>query len=474
MTKSTATVTDNQTTIGGTSGSLLPPSVVSIPSVNAAPSAVAVGIAKQVYVSVDSNDGVIRQVGIETLGEEGRKIKSKYGGISMGGLGTATVSKVLDTLLRPNDWQPPRMVVDEYGVSVPGRFFLAQEDVVKLCSRVLDIIKNQPMVLHVRAPIKVFGDLHGQFPDLMRMFAKYGAPMDDGDIETTDYLFLGDFVDRGSFSIETVVLLFALKCQYPNQIHLIRGNHEDVTINGLYGFKDECRRRFQEDPDSQNSVYSMMNLIFEWLPCGAVIDGKILCIHGGIGGSIESVADIESIQRPLRVSQTPVTVLEQKVTDLLWSDPTDSDMQSGVTLNETRDPDGSGRIVKFGPDRVEKFLSSNPPLQLIIRAHECVMDGFERFANGKLITVFSATDYCGHHKNAGALLFVRRDMTVVPKLIYPSQQVMSAVEVGSWDTRSIQLRPPTPPRSLSAAAKYPLNPINSQNFAHSNQKRIAD
>lgn len=87
----------------------------------------------------------------------------------------------------------------------------------------------------------------------------------------------------------------------------------------------------------------------------------------------------------------------------------------GVTANETRDPDGSGRIVKFGPDRVEEFLEKNTPLSMIIRAHECVMDGFERFANGRLITVFSATDYCGHHKNAGALLFVRRDLTIVPK-----------------------------------------------------------
>lgn len=92
-------------------------------------------------------------------------------------------------------------------------------------------------------------------------------------------------------------------------------------------------------------------------------------------------------------------------------------------MNETRDPDGTGRIVKFGPDRVTNFLRDNAPVSMIVRAHECVMDGFERFAGGKLITLFSATDYCGHHKNAGALLFIRRDLTVVPKLIYPSEQV---------------------------------------------------
>ncbi|CAK0789077.1 unnamed protein product, partial [Prorocentrum cordatum] len=86
---------------------------------------------------------------------------------------------------------------------------------------------------------------------------------------------------------------------------------------------------------------------------------------------------------------------EQCVTDLLWSDPSDSDAVQGVTNNETRDPDGTGRIFKFGPDRVDEFLKRNPPLSMIVRAHECVMDGFERFADGKLITVFSATDYCG-------------------------------------------------------------------------------
>merc|ERR1719446_75453 len=127
----------------------------------------------------------------------------------------------------------------------------------------------------------------------------------------------------------------------------------------------------------------------------------------------------------------------------LSSDPSDSDVVTGVTMNETRDPDGTGRIVKYGPDRVEEFLERNSPLSMIIRAHECVMDGFERFANGRLITVFSATDYCGHHKNAGALLFVRRDLTIVPKLIYPVERTLN-----TWDPMIVQQRPPTPPRPV--------------------------
>jgi protein phosphatase len=430
------------------------------------PPVTSVGIAHQVYVSLDK-DPTVRRVGIETLGEESRKVGpvNPFGGVvsaepqSRRALDIAR--KVIDNLLQPTSWRAP----------IPeSKFFMSVSDLNQLCLAVLEVVKNQPMLLELRAPIKIFGDIHGQFPDLMRLFAQYGSPSDvDGDLDAVDYLFLGDFVDRGSFSLETVCLLFALKCKFPNQIHLVRGNHEDATINGLYGFKDECRRRIREDPDSPLSVYNLINALFEYLPCGAVIDGKVLCIHGGIGGSIESLCDIANLPRPLKVSQTPTSQLEQRVTDLLWSDPTDSDVQGGVLSNETRDPDGTGRIVKYGPDRVEKFLNRNSPLQLIVRAHECVMDGFERFAGGKLITVFSATDYCGHHKNAGALLFIKRDLTVVPKLIFPVDR-----SSGTWDNGSIRARPPTPPRGVSDYLFHQPKESSMLSFAHQQLRRFAD
>jgi protein phosphatase len=321
-------------------------------------------------------------------------------------------------------------------------------EVARLVDEATEIFKSEDMCLRLRAPIKVYGDIHGQYQDLMRLFARYKAPSDgdDGDIDSTDYLFLGDYVDRGSFSLETVCLLFALKCRYPQQIHLIRGNHEDPTINSIYGFRDECQRKLREDSEEPDSCWNRFNRAFEWMPVGAVIEDRILCLHGGIGGAINSVQEINDLRRPLHVAQIPQTPLEQRVTDLLWSDPSDSDAITGVTLNETRDPDGTGRIVKYGPDRVQDFLEANAPLSMILRAHECVMDGFERFANGHLITVFSATDYCGHHKNAGALLFVRRDLTIVPKLIYPTDRTMS-----TWDPMVMQQRPPTPPRPVHSS-----------------------
>jgi len=314
----------------------------------------------------------------------------------------------------------------------------------------MEALEQEEMLLRLRVPIKVYGDIHGQYLDLMRLFARYKAPTDgeNGDIDSMDYLFLGDFVDRGSFSLETVCLLFALKIKHPGQIHLIRGNHEDPTINAIYGFRDECRRRLHEETEDPDSCWNKFNRAFEWLPVGAVIEDRILCLHGGIGGSVNVVTEIAQMQRPLHVAQIPQTPFEQRITDLLWSDPSDSDAVTGVTLNETRDPDGTGRIVKFGPDRVEEFLDRNSPMSMIIRAHECVMDGFERFADGRLITVFSATDYCGHHKNAGALLFVRRDLTIVPKLIYPVERTLN-----TWDPMIVQQRPPTPPRPVPRARR---------------------
>jgi len=369
---------------------------------------------------------------------------------SSGGAASGISNFVIENLLQPTTWQPD---------PDPNRFLLHASEVSQLCDQVLEIFKSQDMLLRLRAPIKVYGDIHGQYLDLMRLFARYKAPLEaeNGDIDSMDYLFLGDFVDRGSYSLETVCLLFALKVRYPSQIHLIRGNHEDPTINAIYGFRDECRRRLKEETEDPDSCWNKFNRAFEYLPVGAIIEERILCLHGGIGGSLNVTSEIASMQRPLHVAQIPQTPFEQRITDLLWSDPSDNDSITGVTLNETRDPDGTGRIVKFGPDRVEEFLRRNEPLSMIIRAHECVMDGFERFANGRLITVFSATDYCGHHKNAGALLFVRRDLTIVPKLIYPVERTLN-----TWDPMILQQRPPTPPRPVPRARRLGEDELGQQ------------
>ncbi|OEH78480.1 kelch repeat domain-containing protein serine threonine protein phosphatase protein [Cyclospora cayetanensis] len=422
---------------------------------------------------------LVRRISIDKLEEEGRKINKA--GCSSSASMTLTpaaaravelADRIVRILLRPLLTQDELMNL--FATDAP--FCIPWADVNELCRVVTDIFKEEEMVLNLRAPIKVYGDIHGQYHDLMRLFQLYKMPVEEeeteeylsgsrgpraaapcGDLDSTDYLFLGDYVDRGSHSLETICLLFALKVKYPRQVHLIRGNHEDPAINSLYGFQDECRRRLHEDPNDPASCWRAFNAAFEVLPVAALVEGCVLCLHGGIGGSIHSVAQLEALERPLKVAQVPQTPQEQQVTDLLWSDPTDSDAVLGVAQNEIRDPDGSGRICKFGPDRVHQFLADNR-LSLIIRAHECVMDGFERFAGGKLITLFSATNYCNHHQNAGALLYIRRDLTIIPKLIYPANAMsqyitwcvsvcLSYVYMATRDERMTELRPPTPPRA---------------------------
>ncbi|TYI67342.1 hypothetical protein E1A91_D08G011300v1 [Gossypium mustelinum] len=382
--------------------------------------------------------GMVRQLSIDQFENEGRRV-------SYGTPENATAArklldrqmsissvpkKVIAHLLKPRGWKPP----------VRRQFFLDCNEIADLCESAERIFAAEPTVLQLKAPIKIFGDLHGQFGDLMRLFDEYGSPSTAGDIAYIDYLFLGDYVDRGQHSLETISLLLALKIEYPNNVHLIRGNHEAADINALFGFRIECIERMGE----RDGIWAWhrINRLFNWLPLAALIEKKIICMHGGIGRSINHVEQIESLQRPITMEAGSIVLM-----DLLWSDPTENDSVEGLRPNAR----GPG-LVTFGPDRVMEFCNNND-LQLIVRAHECVMDGFERFAQGHLITLFSATNYCGTANNAGAILVLGRDLVVVPKLIHPLPPAMSSPEASSerhiedtWMQELNANRPPTPTR----------------------------
>ncbi|KAM3303220.1 serine/threonine-protein phosphatase BSL3 isoform X1 [Capsicum chacoense] len=387
--------------------------------------------------------GMVRQLSIDQFENEGRRV-------SYGTPENATAArKLLDRqmsinsvpkkliahLLKPRGWKPP----------VRRQFFLDCNEISDLCDSAERIFASEPTVLQLRAPIKIFGDLHGQFGDLMRLFDEYGSPSTAGDIAYIDYLFLGDYVDRGQHSLETIALLLALKVEYPHNIHLIRGNHEAADINALFGFRIECIERLGE----RDGIWAWhrINRLFNWLPLAALIEKKIICMHGGIGRSINHLEQIESIQRPITMEAGSIVLM-----DLLWSDPTENDSVEGLRPNAR----GPG-LVTFGPDRVMEFCNNND-LQLIVRAHECVMDGFERFAQGHLITLFSATNYCGTANNAGAILVLGRDLVVVPKLIHPIPPPSSpenSPERHLEDTWMQELnanRPPTPTRGRPQVA----------------------
>lgn len=338
--------------------------------------------------------------------------------------------KIISQLLRPRNWKAP----------ANRRFFLDSYEVGELCYAAEQIFMHESTVLQLKAPVKVFGDLHGQFGDLMRLFDEYGFPSTAGDITYIDYLFLGDYVDRGQHSLETITLLLALKIEYPENVHLIRGNHEAADINALFGFRLECIERMGENDGIW--AWTRFNQLFNFLPLAALIEKKIICMHGGIGRSIHSVEQIEKLERPITMDAGSIILM-----DLLWSDPTENDSVEGLRPNAR----GPG-LVTFGPDRVTDFCKKNK-LQLIIRAHECVMDGFERFAQGQLITLFSATNYCGTANNAGAILVVGRGLVVVPKLIHPLPPPVQSPETSperviddTWMQELNIQRPPTPTR----------------------------
>ena len=344
----------------------------------------------------------------------------------------------IETLLQPELW------LKELKDDIGENFFFNIDQIASLTKQCMEVVAKQPNILKVSAPVKVFGDIHGQYIDLMNFFNKWGCPNEgpNGDIMSNDYLFLGDFVDRGNLSLETICLLMALKVKYPDQIHLIRGNHEDILINSGFGFQGECQGRLNDESENDDSLFALINNFFEYLPFAAIIEDQILCVHGGIGATVKKLSDIEGIPRPFEVVHEAQTRDQKLAMDLLWSDPTDNDEELGIQPNFQRDSNNLGHIVKYGPDIVKSFLKENN-LSYIIRAHECVLDGFERFAGGLLLTVFSATDYCGRHGNAGAMIVINQHMQMIPHLIYPPEGGNN-----NWieDEEYYKKRPPTPPR----------------------------
>lgn len=153
----------------------------------------------------------------------------------------------------------------------------------------------------------MFGNLHGDYVDLMRFLDIWGSPSEAGDISGYDYLFLGNYVDKGSQSLEVICLLMALKLKYPKQIFLLRGNHEDRNVNRYHGLGQECARRLGEDINDPNSIFQKINDMFEYLPLAAIINdkssnNKVFCVHAGIGSTLQKVEDIEKIQRPLKIT----------------------------------------------------------------------------------------------------------------------------------------------------------------------------
>jgi serine/threonine-protein phosphatase PP1 catalytic subunit len=255
---------------------------------------------------------------------------------------------------------------------------ISQSDLSWLLVKASDIFTAQPSLLHLGTPIIIVGDLHGHYFDLMRIFMRYGFP------DVANYLFLGDIVDRGKNGIDILILVCAFKIMYPENFFVLRGNHESEKTSSAYGFKDECERK--------KIAYEPFLGLFNSLPLAAVVGEKILCTHAGISPTLTSLAEIEAFERPGEVSNFAT------LHDLLWSDPR-SDIEH-FCYSEKR-----GTSFQFGAKAFMKFLT-NFKLELLVRAHEVVVDGFEwPFGYSvPLVTIFSATDSEGH--NSASVMLV--------------------------------------------------------------------
>ena len=247
------------------------------------------------------------------------------------------------------------------------------------------------MLLELNSNVNICGDIHGQYYDLLHLFELGGYPPE------SNYLFLGDYVDRGKQSIETISLLFAYKIKYPNNFFILRGNHECALINRVYGFFDECKRRYNV------KIWKIFIECFNCLPIAAVIDDNIFCVHGGLSPDLNFISQIKGILRPTDVPDYGL------LCDILWSDP-DNDLKDDFGENER------GISFTYSKKTIEKFLKDNQ-LDLICRAHQVVEDGYEFFGNKCLVTVFSAPNYCDMFDNSGAMMCVDENLVCSFKII---------------------------------------------------------
>jgi serine/threonine-protein phosphatase 4 catalytic subunit len=249
---------------------------------------------------------------------------------------------------------------------------------------------------------QICGDIHGQFYDLVELF-KVG-----GECPDKNYLFLGDFVDRGYYSVETFLLLLALKVRYPDRITLIRGNHESRQITQVYGFYDECLRKY-----GSVNVWRYCTEIFDYLSLSAVIEDKIFAVHGGLSPNITTLDQIRVIDRKQEVPH------DGAMCDLLWSDPEELE---GWGLS----PRGAGYL--FGGDIVTQFNERND-LELIARAHQLVMEGHRSMFDSALVTVWSAPNYCYRCGNVAAILELDEDLERTFKIFDAAPQEARGVPI---------------------------------------------
>lgn len=269
--------------------------------------------------------------------------------------------------------------------------YLPEDDLRELCNIVCDLLLEESNVHPVQTPVTVCGDIHGQFYDLEELFRT------GGQVGETNYIFMGDYVDRGYYSLETLTRLMTLKARYPDRITLLRGNHETCQITRVYGFYDECLSKY-----GNSNAWKDCCRVFDLLTVAALIDESVLCVHGGLSPDISTLDQIRFIDRNQQIPH------KGAFCDLLWSDPADVDMWE-------MSPRGAGWL--FGKYVTELFMNYND-LNLICRAHQLVHEGYTYMFNESLVTVWSAPNYCYRCGNIASILEFTSATERTPKLFH--------------------------------------------------------
>ncbi|KAM7140937.1 serine/threonine-protein phosphatase 2B catalytic subunit gamma isoform 2-T2 [Molossus nigricans] len=267
---------------------------------------------------------------------------------------------------------------------------LEEEVALKIINDGAAILRQEKTMIEVDAPITVCGDIHGQFFDLMKLFEVGGSP------SNTSYLFLGDYVDRGYFSIECILFLWSLKINHPKTLFLLRGNHECRHLTEYFTFKQECRIKYSEQ------VYDACMDTFDCLPLAALLNQQFLCVHGGMSPEITCLDDIRKLDR---FKEPPAF---GPVCDLLWSDPSEDYGNEKIPEHYTHNT-VRGCSYFYSYPAVCEFLQNNNLLS-IIRAHEAQDAGYRMYRKSQttgfpsLITIFSAPNYLDVYNNKAAVL----------------------------------------------------------------------
>jgi diadenosine tetraphosphatase ApaH/serine/threonine PP2A family protein phosphatase len=304
---------------------------------------------------------------------------------------TSDVFRALEDLVRS---QLHVFVADPSTFSLPP---IDKESAEAICSAAGLAFSADPVLLDLTGHFIVAGDVHGHVLDFLRIFATFGFP------PATNYVFLGDLVDRGEFSVYIVLYAFAMKALFPGSFYLIRGNHECEDVNSIHGLLSEVIDLYHSD-----DLFHSINSVFALLPFAARLNGDFLCVHGGIGPGLVNLHQIESIDRPLKNCDDPIVV------SLLWSDPnSEVEMQASPR----------GRGFEFGEAALTRFLEANK-LKMLIRGHSEIVEGVLYAFDRKLVTVFSVSNYCdAKHGIAGVLKVAPDDTEPTAHFLIPTPYV---------------------------------------------------